>query len=98
MLGQLIGWAYSQGCELTLGEAMRTPEQQKLYVGQGKSKALKSKHLDKLAIDLNLFVGGEYKADKESYRTLGEYWKSLDPENVWGGDWGWDANHFQYTK
>ena len=33
--------------------------------------------------------------DYEKYKKLGEYWKSLDVDNVWGGDWGWDANHFE---
>lgn len=94
----LLAWANANSYKITFGEAYRTEEQQALYVQQGKSKTMNSRHRDRLAIDLNLFVNGEYKTDKESYKPLGEKWKSYDPECVWGGDWGWDANHFQYTK
>ena len=94
----LILWAYRNGYELTLGEAYRTKEQQAIYVKAGLSKTMNSKHLDRLATDLNAFKNGEYLTDSDSYKPLGDYWKSLDPECVWGGDWGWDANHFQFTK
>ncbi|TAN59643.1 M15 family peptidase [bacterium] len=97
MVAKLIAWAYANGFELTFGEAYRTPEQQEIYVKAGKSKTLKSKHLERLAIDVNLFIAGEYKTDAGSYGPLGEFWKSLDPDNRWGGDWGWDANHFEYA-
>lgn len=96
-VGKLIGFAYANGMELTFGEAFRTPEQQKLYFKQGKSKTLNSKHLIKLAVDFNLFIGGKYMADSKDYKRLGTYWKSLDAKNVWGGDWGgFDGNHFEY--
>ena len=91
----LILWAFDQGYELTAGELLRPLEMQQLYVKQGKSKTLKSQHLNKLAGDLNLFIDGVYKTDRESYKPLAEYWKSLDPNNVAGYDWGWDANHFE---
>lgn len=98
-VAKLILYAESIGYAVTFGEALRTIEQQKLYVQQGKSKTLASKHLDRLAVDLNLFIEGEYKTDKASYIKLGAYWKYLDVENVWGGDFSFgDANHFQYTK
>ena len=95
---QLLRHIYASGRSCTFGQAWRTIEQQNIYIKEGLSKTKGSKHLDRLAIDLNLFVDGEYKTDKENYREFGEFWKSLDPECVWGGDWGWDANHFQYTK
>lgn len=110
-IGKLIIWAYENGYELTEGEGLRTEAQQLLYfegydikkvgsklmffsVGR-KSKTMKSNHLLKLAHDFNLFINGEYKKDVESYRPLGNYWKSLHEDNVWGGDWGWDAPHFE---
>lgn len=110
-VAKLIFWAFDNGYELTGGELLRTKDQQYLYFEGYKldriggvlklfkinslSKTMNSKHLDKLAIDLNLFVDGEYKSDAESHRPLGEYWKSLNPDNVWGGDWGWDGNHYE---
>lgn len=95
---QLLQHIYASGMTCTFGEALRTPEQQKLYVDSGKSKTMNSKHLLKLAIDLNLFIDGKYRTDKESYQGIGSFWKSLDAGCIWGGDWGWDANHFQYSK
>jgi hypothetical protein len=98
MVAQLIVWCQDQGYELTLGEAYRTKEQQEIYVQQGKSQTMRSKHLTRLAIDLNLFSAqGKYQTSASAYAPLGAYWKSLDPENVWGGDWKSfvDAVHFQ---
>ena len=96
MVADLICWSYDKGIELTFGEAWRTKEQQELYLKSGKSKTLNSKHLNRLAVDLNVFIKGEYRTDKPSYEAMGTYWKSLNTENRWGGDWGWDANHFEY--
>lgn len=98
LVGRLIDWAYKNGYEIVLGEAYRTKEQQELYVAAGKSKTMNSKHLKCLAIDINLFKDGKYLTETPDYKPLGDYWKSLDPECVWGGDWGWDGGHFQYTK
>lgn len=55
-------------------------------------------HLDCLAADIALFVNGVYQTETNAYRELGDIWKSLHQNNVWGGDWGWDGNHFQMKK
>jgi hypothetical protein len=95
-VAKLIIWANENGYELTGGELLRTPEQQEIYFKAGKSKTKNSRHLLKLAIDLNLFVDGEYVSDKKSFQPLGNYWKGLDRDNVWGGDWTFnDSNHFE---
>lgn len=94
LVARLITWCYANGYELTFAEAYRTPEQAALNAktGAGISNSL---HTKRLAIDLNLFVNGEYKADTAAYKPLGEYWKSLDPEAAWGGDFSKpDGNHF----
>lgn len=112
-ISKLIVWANENGYEITTGEAYRTNDQQLLYfmgykllvVGgslklaktKPKSKTMNSYHLKKLAEDINLFIDGEYKTDKESFKPLAEYWKSLHPDNVSGYDWGWDFNHFQMS-
>jgi len=92
---KLILWAFENGFELTGGELLRTESQQAEYVKTGKSKTMNSRHLQKLAIDINLFVDGKYRYDKEAYKLLAEYWKTLHQDNVAGYDWGWDANHFE---
>lgn len=110
-VAKLITWSFENGFELTIGEGLRTEEQQLLYfegysiqkVGAGlhfvqaprKTKTLKSKHLEKLAIDLNLFIGGVYQQNTGSYKPIAEYWKSLNENNDAGYFWGWDGNHFE---
>jgi hypothetical protein len=95
-VSKLIAFAYGKGYELTFGEALRTKEQQAIYFKSGKSKTMNSRHLVKLAVDLNLFIDGEYKSDNESYKSLADYWKSLDPDNVAGYDFSFgDGNHFE---
>ena len=98
LIGQLIGWAYENGYEIVLGHAWRTKEEQLAYYNSGASKVKVGKHPKCLAIDINLFKDGKYLTETPDYKPLGDYWKSLDSECVWGGDWGWDGGHFQYTK
>lgn len=104
-VAKLILWAFENGYELTGGELLRTEEQHKLNVSKGISKADRSRHQDRLAIDLMLFIKGVYKTDTPSYKPLGDYWVSLHPLNRWGGDWNkngkiedekfQDGNHFE---
>lgn len=99
----LIQHAEQHGYVLTAGEMFRPLEMQELYIKRGQSKTLASKHLERLAVDFNLFVSGQYvgsfpsKDQVTAYSPLGIFWKSLSPKNSWGGDWGWDANHFERT-
>jgi hypothetical protein len=51
--------------------------------GVGKTQSL---HLNALARDWILFKDGKDVSSKETMKPLGEYWKSLDPVNRWGGD------------
>jgi hypothetical protein len=83
---KLMTKANELGFGIRLGEALRTPEQQKLYFASGASKTMDSQHLKKLAIDLNLIVQGRLATAKE-ITPLGKYWESLDPLNRWGGSW-----------
>lgn len=100
LVARLILWAYSKGYELTLSEAYRTPEQAKLNAKSGKGIS-NSLHTQRLAIDLNLFIKGVYQAGALAYKPLGDYWKSLDPECCWGGDFkgktAGDGGHFSIT-
>jgi hypothetical protein len=100
LVGQFITWAYSMGYEFTFGEALRTQAQASANAASGAGIS-NSNHLIKLAVDLNLFVGGVYQTDTQAYKALGEYWKTLHPLCRWGGDFRdkngkpWpDSNHF----
>jgi hypothetical protein len=93
MIAELIVWAYSNGYELTFGEAWRTPEQAALNAKSGKGIA-NSLHGDRLAIDLNLFKDGVFLSQTEDHRPLGEYWESIG--GTWGGRFK-DGNHYSLS-
>lgn len=84
------------GIKLTGGELYRTQYQQAKYFKDGKSKTMKSKHLERLAIDFNFFIDGQLTYDADLIRPLGAYWESLNTKNRWGGFWEFtDTPHFE---
>ncbi|MCW6545520.1 M15 family metallopeptidase [Yersinia ruckeri] len=93
LTAQLIQWAGERGYRLTYSEAYRTAEQAALNAKSGKGIS-NSLHTQRLAVDFNLFINGQYQTKSEAYQPLGEYWESL------GGSWGGrfksnpDGNHF----
>ena len=93
LLADLIQWAYKKGFEVTMGECFRTPEQAALNAQKGTGIA-NSLHTKRLAVDLNLFVEGQYQPTTEAHRPLGEYWESLNPRCRWGGRFN-DGNHYE---
>jgi len=97
-VARLIDYAYAQGFELTAGELYRTPEQAALNAKSGAGIA-HSLHTQRLAVDLQLFKDQVYLTDSRDYELLGEFWKTLDPDCCWGGDFTSrvDGNHFSLT-
>ena len=96
-IGLLIAYASTRGYGLTFGDAYRDERVHGAF-GEKKSYAHKnSVHKVRLAVDFNLFVEGAYIRDSDhpAYIELGVFWKSLDSNARWGGDWG-DANHFSF--
>lgn len=95
LVAQLIDFAYRSGYELTFGETWRTPEQAALNAkkGAGISRSL---HVDRLAIDVNLFLDGKFLEATEAHKPLGDFWKTLHPDCRWGGDFRPkpDGNHY----
>ena len=101
-LAKLILKAPEYGLILTGGELFRTREQQEIYVKSGRSKTMNSRHLRRLACDLNFFTLDENGKPQLTYsgsavERLGKYWETLDPANSWGGNWSSfkDAPHFE---
>lgn len=105
-IGILINYAYSIDIELTFGHAWRSLDEQKKLKAEGKSQTLKSLHLDRLAIDFNFFINGKLIYDFHKIKVLGDFWESLHPDNIWGGDFNKnnkkdgfiDTPHFQMNK
>lgn len=94
---QLIDWAYSQGYELTWGQTLRTQAEADANAASG-AGIVHSLHLIKLAVDLALFKDGVNLTAKEDFQPLGDYWKSLDQQCCWGGDFhSPDSDHFSIT-
>jgi hypothetical protein len=63
---------------------------------QGIGHMKDSLHYDGCAGDILLYKDGVYQDTTEAHKESGEYWKSLDPNCRWGGDWG-DGNHYSYS-
>ncbi len=104
MVAQLILFGHALGLEVTLGEAWRPQEMQKIYFEKGLSKTLINVHESRMAIDLNIFHKGVWLTKGEDYRKMGEFWEMLG--GTWGGRFdvkkenydkevGWDPGHFQ---
>ncbi len=94
LVGEFLVWVFDNGYAITFGECYRTPEQAALNAQQGTGIA-NSLHTQRLAIDLNLFVGGVFQTGLEAYRPLGQAWKGMHPLCRWGGDFSKpDADHF----
>ena len=105
MVARLIDFIYSNGMEATGGEWWRHPHMQVYYLKTGYTRTKTSKHTQRLAQDLNLFIDGKYTVNPEDYRSCGEYWESIGGR--WGGRFGvkkenydtevgWDSQHFEH--
>lgn len=83
MVADLIIKADDLGYEVTFGDAYRDPRSP--YGSEV------SFHHKRLAIDLNLFIGGKYLSSSEAHKPLGLWWESIG--GTWGGRWD-DGNHY----
>lgn len=87
-LAQLILHAFDIGYECYLGD-----------VNARDGHKPNSFHYSGLAADLNLFKDGKYLQLTEDHKVLGDCWKKLNSQCVWGGDFkNKDGNHYQFGK
>lgn len=95
---RLIQKAAELGYGVTFGDAYRSPQQAQANAASG-SGISNSLHIDRLAIDLNLFKDGVYIQDDTGHRELGAWWKTLGPRYRWGGDFSTrkDFNHYSLS-
>ena len=115
MTGYFFAWMADQGYDWSYGRAWESSDklqcphcgrehsQQEILVYNKRSKTLASKHLDRLAIDINLFEEGKL-APAEAYRPLAEKWESLGgiagfrfgvKKDEYDSKAGWDCGHFE---
>jgi hypothetical protein len=111
--GQLIGFVCSKGWELTFGDGCITPlgpdgkGRKARLVSNGQLVKVEDvvhmrggQHYRGLAQDVNLFIDGQWISDggHPAWRTIGEFWVSLDPDARWGGYFDdVDANHLSFA-
>ena len=75
-VADLIQEAHKRGYEVTLGDAYRDP---RLHGAVGEKKGYghsRSCHKVRLAIDLNLFINGEYQTGATGHDELHDWWVS----------------------
>ena len=95
-IAALIVFIDKCGLVATGGELFRTPYQQAEYIRTGRTKTSNSKHLKRLALDLNFFKDGELISDKGTLQPVGDYWESLNVKNAAGMNWDfYDPAHFE---
>lgn len=87
MVGRLLCHITTTQWRVTLGEAWRTPEQAEWNAKKG-TGIKNSLHRDRLAIDLNFFLGNKL-VDPPS--EIGLWWESIG--GTWGSSFG-DPAHF----
>lgn len=94
-LAKLLIKGFELGYEARIGEVLRTPEQQAIYVQTGRSNTMNSLHLKKCAADIHWFD----QQGRLCYPAeLGQFWESLSSINKWGGNWNFkDEPHYQRT-
>jgi len=92
MVADLIQYAYESEYELTFGDAYRDPREHGVMGIKKSYSSASSNHKLRLAIDLNLWVDGDYitTSEHDAWDDLHEYWSSIGgavriPR---------DANHF----
>jgi hypothetical protein len=94
-VADLITFIHDSGYDCTFGDAYRSPKAHGGQGEQGPYGRATSAHKQRLAVDLNLFLKGEYLTATEAHRPFGEFWKGLHKDHVWGGDFPTpDGNHY----
>jgi hypothetical protein len=95
LVARLILQAVDMGYQVKIGEVLRPKEMAQIYAARGIG-VKNSLHIIQLAIDLQLFLGGEFLTHSEDYEPLGLWWEKQSTDDfkcAWGGRFG-DGNHF----
>jgi len=99
----LIQYCAGLNIKITGGEMHRTQYQHDEYKRVGYTEANRSKHQDRMAIDINIWHGDKVMwamhndEQKAAFQHIGDFWEGLRPGNEWGGNWTkpFDPTHFQ---
>lgn len=87
--------------DFTITEGLRTKATQALYVKQGKSQTMNSKHLEGLAVDLAAWVNGTINWNFDYYFKIADAVRKasieLGIQVKWGGAWRY-LNDYDSSK
>jgi hypothetical protein len=101
LLSKFINDLTVRGYKITLGEAFRPLGVAAIYAAQGEG-IKNSLHTMRLAIDLNIFLGGQYLQSENELAIPGALWESYSTELVecsWGGRFTPpDTDHFSIAN
>ena len=89
-LGELLQRINNTGRRATMGDCFRSPE-----VPYGHPK---STHKQRLAADVNLFVGGVYQQSSAAHVDLGEWWETLSGFYLPSGEKVTEADGGEYLE
>jgi hypothetical protein len=95
-LGKFLTWCDANNYHIAIDQVKRMQAEADANAASGAGIS-NSLHLLGLAADVLLYdAEGNYLTDSAAYKVLGDYWKTLDPLNRWGGDFTsrQDGNHF----
>ena len=93
----LLLYMHSKGYKTRLGDLFRDPRVHGKFGHKTtwSYSADRSVHKLKIALDINLFLDGEFLTKTEDHKEFGEFWEKLHPLCRWGGRLpGGDGNHY----
>jgi len=94
LLPRLIDKALDLGFDVRGGDLYRDPRVHG-DVGEKKSySSATSRHKERCAIDLNLFMDGKFLQETKDHAVLGSWWEKQNPLCRWGGRFN-DGNHYE---
>ena len=97
LIAEHIVWLYEKGYSVSFGDAYRDP---RVHGGVGVTGKMYgtaySCHKSRLALDLNLFYGGNYLKESHEHAESGTKWESRHKLCCWGGRFN-DGNHYSMT-
>lgn len=97
LINELIEKIKHYDLDFEVFETFRTPQRQMFLIRSGKSKTMKSKHLDGLACDFVHLKNGNFDwNDIRAYREFGDCVKEIKGL-AWGGDFHnfFDGGHVE---
>jgi hypothetical protein len=94
LLPRLIDKAHDLGFDVRGGDLYRDPRVHG-DVGEKKSySSSTSRHKERCAIDLNLFMDGKFLQETTDHAALGHWWEDQHELCRWGGRFN-DGNHYE---